>query len=183
MSAERAREPAEALSAAPDWATFSEVQSFLFREARLLDACRYKEWLALLTDDVHYWMPVIENRLGRGAPHRYSPDQIAFFDDDLATLKKRVEKLTNRTAWTENPPTRQCHVISNIEIEPAAREDEMTVHSVFVHHRGMGERDEFTLAGRREDILRRTSEGLRLARRLIVIDQHVLLARNLNVFF
>jgi ethylbenzene dioxygenase beta subunit len=59
----------------------------------------------------------------------------------------------------------------------------LLVHSVFVHHRGMGERDEFTLVGRREDLVRRTPDGLRLARRLIVIDQHVLLARNLNVFF
>ena len=166
-----------------DAATFLEVQQFLFREARLLDACRYKDWLALLTEDIHYWMPTIRNNLGRGAPHRYDPGQLAFFDDDLDGLRKRVAKLTNRTAWTENPPTRQCHVISNIEIEPAERDDDLTVHSVFVHHRGMGERDEFTLVGRREDILRRTDDGLRLARRRIVIDQHVLLARNLNVFF
>lgn len=166
-----------------DWETYFEVQQFLFREARLLDACRYEEWLALMTDDIHYWMPVIQNTLGRGPPHRYSPSHLSFFDDDLRILKKRVAKLTNRTAWTENPPTRQCHVISNIELETTDVENELTVHSVFVHHRGMGERDEFTLAGRREDRLRRTDEGLRLARRRIVIDQHVLLARNLNVFF
>ena len=43
--------------------------------------------------------------------------------------------------------------------------------------------DEFQLVGRREDLLRRVEGELRLARRLIVIDQHVLLARNLNVFF
>lgn len=166
-----------------DWATYVEVQQFLFREARLLDDGRYREWLGLLTEDVHYWMPVIENTLGRGAPHRYDPTHLAFFDDDLGGLEKRVRKLTNRTAWTENPPTRQCHVISNIEVEATARDDELRVHSVFVHHRGMGERDEFSLVGRREDLLRRTARGLRLARRRIVIDQHVLLARNLNVFF
>ena len=57
--------------ATADWSTWFEVQQFLFREARLLDACRYGEWLKLLTDDIHYWMPVIENRLGRGEPHRY----------------------------------------------------------------------------------------------------------------
>lgn len=165
------------------WAVVFEAQQFLYREARLLDACRYKDWLALMTEDVHYWMPVIENTLGRGAPHRFGADRLAFFDDDLASLRQRVEKLTSRTAWTENPPTRQCHVISNIEVEATDCDDELKAHSVFVHHRGMGERDEFTLVGRREDILRRTADGLRLARRLIVIDQHVLLARNLNVFF
>jgi ethylbenzene dioxygenase beta subunit len=169
--------------AAMDWTTWHEVQQFLFREARLLDGCRYRDWLGLLTEDVHYWMPVIENTLGRGAPHRYDPGRLAFFDDDLEGLRRRVEKLANRTAWTENPPTRQCHAISNVEVEATVRHDELLVHSVFVHHRGMGERDEFTLVGRREDLVRRTPDGLRLARRLIVIDQHVLLARNLNVFF
>lgn len=166
-----------------DWAVHAEVQSFLFREARLLDNGRYNDWLNMLSDDVHYWMPTIENSLGTGEPHRYSPRALAFFDDDLGSLRKRVQKLTDRTAWTENPPTRQCRVISNIEIEQTEADGELAVHSTFVHHRGMGERDQFYLAGRREDLLRRDNRGLRLAKRKVVMDQHVLRARNLNVFF
>ena len=33
-----------------------DVEQFLYREARLLDERRFREWLALLTDDVRYWM-------------------------------------------------------------------------------------------------------------------------------
>jgi ethylbenzene dioxygenase subunit beta len=169
--------------AAIDWPLYAEVQGFLYHEARLLDGGRYAEWLAVLTDDIHYWMPTIENPLDATVPHRYSPTALAFFDDDRRMLERRVKKLADRTAWTEVPPTRQCRIISNIEVERTAREDEFNVYSAFVHHRGMGERDEFTMAGRREDLLRRGADGLKLAKRLIVVDQHVLLARNLNVFF
>jgi 3-phenylpropionate/cinnamic acid dioxygenase small subunit len=31
------------------------VTRFLYREARLLDERRFREWLALLTDDLRYW--------------------------------------------------------------------------------------------------------------------------------
>ena len=38
------------------------------------------------------------------------------------------------------------------------------------------------LSGKREDIVRRTEEGLRLARRLVLLDQSALGAPYLNVF-
>ena len=34
------------------------AEEFLFHEAQLLDSRRYQEWLELLTDDIHYWMPI-----------------------------------------------------------------------------------------------------------------------------
>lgn len=164
------------------WELYSEIQSFLFFEARILDERRYSEWLELLSPDIHYWMPTIENAAGTEGAHTYSETALAYFDDDFRHLELRVKKLSDRTAWTENPPTRQCRIISNIEIFPD-NSGAYSVHSTFVHHRGMGERDSFTLAGRRSDILRREQEKLRLTKRKILIDQHVLLARNLNVFF
>jgi ethylbenzene dioxygenase subunit beta len=55
------------VSAAPSGATVPlethyAVQTFLFREARLLDGERFREWLGLLTGDIHYWLPIRENR-------------------------------------------------------------------------------------------------------------------------
>ena len=34
-----------------------EVEQFLYREARLLDAEQFDGWLEMLTEDIHYWMP------------------------------------------------------------------------------------------------------------------------------
>ena len=38
-----------------------EIEDFLYREADLLDERRYDEWLALLAEDVRYWMPMRRN--------------------------------------------------------------------------------------------------------------------------
>jgi benzene/toluene dioxygenase beta subunit len=44
-----------------------EIEQFLYHEARVLDERRYEEWYALLTDDIHYYMPTRYNRLKREA--------------------------------------------------------------------------------------------------------------------
>src|SRR5262245_13053265 len=38
-----------------------EIEEFLYAEAALLDERRFEEWLALLTDDIRYWMPMRRN--------------------------------------------------------------------------------------------------------------------------
>ena len=43
----------------------NEVEDLLYEEAELLDDRRFHQWLDLFTDDLHYWMPVRENRNGR----------------------------------------------------------------------------------------------------------------------
>lgn len=55
-------------------------------------------------------------------------------------------------------------------------------HSTFVNYRTRVDHDNYLLVGRREDVLRLGDNGLRLARRKIVITQSVLLAKNLNTF-
>ena len=42
--------------------TLHQVEQFLYREARLLDHERWDDWLALMAEDIHYWMPTMENR-------------------------------------------------------------------------------------------------------------------------
>ena len=38
-----------------------EIAQFLYAEAELLDERRHDEWLALLADDIRYWMPMRRN--------------------------------------------------------------------------------------------------------------------------
>ena len=53
-----------------------EIEQFLYAEARKLDDGRYRDWLALFTEDGHYWMPAEEDQEeGEGQPGRSSgPD-------------------------------------------------------------------------------------------------------------
>ncbi|MES2536998.1 MAG: 3-phenylpropionate/cinnamic acid dioxygenase subunit beta [Pseudomonadota bacterium] len=160
-----------------------EVEQFLYREARFLDEERYEEWLGLMTDDIHYWMPGIQARYRKDKKLRYDPDRMAHFDDDMLGLRRRVTRFMHDTAWAEDPPTRTCHMISGVEVELSERAGELIVHSVFVTCRGRNETEEDMLCGRRKDLLRRNEQGgLRLARREIYITQAVLLAKNLNIF-
>lgn len=157
-----------------------EVEAFLFREARLLDDERYMEWLGLLSDDVHYWVPGIENRNRRDPLGAYTEGHMAYFDDGKRDLERRIDRLTSDTAWAENPPTRHLHLVSNVEVEEA---DEPLAHSVIVCHRWRYEKDEDVLYGRREDRLRRDDDGaLRLVRRRVVLSHNILPAKNLNTF-
>ena len=50
-------------------------------------------------------------------------------------------------------------------------------------YRNRGERDEDFYVGSREDVLRREAGYLRISYRKIVLDQNVLLAKNVSNFF
>jgi biphenyl 2,3-dioxygenase beta subunit len=71
-----------------------EVEQFLYREAALLDDRRFADWLALIADDIHYWMPIRRTVTVENLKLEYaSADGMAYFDDDKSDLRMRVEKL------------------------------------------------------------------------------------------
>lgn len=167
---------------AVDRDTHHRIEQFLFREARLLDHERWDDWLALAAEDIHYWMPTMENRRRIDKAGPYGQDRGALFDDNLHDLTRRVTRFKQPSAWAEDPPTRHAHVVSGVEAFECERAGEYIVHSTFVNYRTRVDHDNYQLVGRREDILRDGPDGLRLARRKIVITQSVLLAKNLNTF-
>ena len=176
--------------------TIREVEQFLFREARLLDARRFHEWLDLLTDDVRYWMPTRANRYPANSKaisildgSRYEEgdlsreDELAILDEDKDSLTRRVNRLDSGMAWAEDPPSRTRHFVSNIEVEPGAGDTEMRVYSNFIMYRTRGETEQDFYVGSRQDVLRREGGQLKVAYRKIVLDQTVLLAKNVSNFF
>jgi len=166
-----------------------EVEDFLYREAELLDERRYEEWLDLLTDDVRYFMP-----MRRNVPHDESEREftregadVSWFDEGKDTLTRRVRQILTGIHWAEEPPSRICHMVSNVQIlgtSPSnAAPTEIAVKSRFLVYRNRVETETDVLVGKREDVLRRVNGGLLIARRKIVLDQSVLLAKNLTFFF
>ena len=161
------------------------VEDFLFLEAELLDDRKFREWLDLLTDDVRYWMPIRHNPLERPedlSDELAKPGEGYYFDDDKKSLHIRVERVYAKNAWAEMPPSRTRHLISNVRIKSddgAALE----VHSNFLVYRTRMETDQDTFVGTRQDVLRRTDSGFKIARRTIILDQAVLNAKNISIFF
>ena len=168
-----------------------EVEQFYYEEAELLDDGRFADWLELLADDVDYWMPTRTNRLRRQqALSIAARGEAAFYDETKDSLAWRIRRFDSGMAWAEDPPSRTRHLVTNIvahHVDPDAQAgfttDDLEVRSAFLVYRNRLQREENIFAGRRVDILRRTDEGLRVARRVILLDQNVLQAKNISTFF
>jgi 3-phenylpropionate/cinnamic acid dioxygenase small subunit len=71
-----------------------------------------------------------------------------------------------------------------IEVNPSAAEPhEVTVGCRFLIYRNRVETETDILVGKREDLLRRVDDQWQIARRKILLDQNVLLTKNLTFFF
>ena len=161
-----------------------DIEAFLYREAELLDERRYEEWLDLFTEDAHYFMPMRRN-VPHDEPEREFTREgmdVNWFDEGKDTLTRRVKQILTGIHWAEEPPSRICHMVSNVQVL-AASPTEVSVKSRFLVYRNRVETETDFLVGKREDLLRRVNGGFRIARRKIILDQNVLLAKNLTVFF
>lgn len=165
-----------------DAETQRRIEQFLYREARLLDDERWDDWLALMAEDIHYWMPTMENRRRADKLGAYAIDRGALYNDNRLDLTRRVSRFKQPSAWAEDPPTRHAHVISGVEVYQGERAGEYVVHSSFVNYRSRVERDNDLLVGRREDLLRAVGDSFQIVRRKILMTQSVLMAKNLNTF-
>jgi 3-phenylpropionate/cinnamic acid dioxygenase small subunit len=161
-----------------------EIEQTLFHEAALLDAHDYGAWLDMLTDDVTYWMPIRTTRAATDAGLEFTAfGEGAYFDEDRKMLEIRVEKRTNGYAWSEDPPSRTRHCISNVRVVAKDGPDEVTAESNMIVYRSRLDTDEDFWIGRRIDRLRKVDGRWKVARREIYLDQTVLKAKNLSTFF
>ena len=172
-----------------------EVEQFLYREARLLDERRFHEWLQLFTDDVRYWMVTRSNLYarsskaiailnpGRTVDETTEEDGLAILDESKKTLEGRIARLETGMAWAEDPPSRTRHLIANIELAPGHAPPELEVYSNFIVYRNRSETEQDFYVGTRRDILRRVGSALRISGRKITLDQNVLVAKNVSIFF
>lgn len=161
-----------------------EVEQFLFKEARLLDERRFEEWLDLLAEDLHYWMPMRRNiKFGDWDLEFTSMDEeINWFDEGKDILAGRIRQLNTGVHWPEEPVSRFEHIISNVELV-SAEGDEVRVNSKFFCYQNRLQDEVNQFVGRREDLLRRDPEtSFKLVFRKLIIAQNVMLPKVLNTF-
>ena len=157
-----------------------QAHQFLVDEAYLLDAQAYEQWLGLFTDDVHYVMPVrVTTALGAGFD---SSPGMAHFDENKYSLTRRVARFLTEHAWTEDPPSRLRHYVTNVRTFATDSDDHLIVESAELLFRSRGDVNEAALVScGREDLLR--FEGRwKIARRTILIDESVIRMQNLAIF-
>ncbi|MCS3451587.1 MULTISPECIES: 3-phenylpropionate/cinnamic acid dioxygenase subunit beta [Bradyrhizobium] len=168
----------------------ADVEDFYYHEADLLDDRRFRDWLELLTDDISYFMPIRRNvKFGQQAARENTKrgEGISWFDEDKWTLTKRVEQILTGVHYAEEPLSRITHMVSNVQIK-GARPDieaarELDITSRFLVYQNRVEYETYIFVGRRNDTLRLTDNGWKIARREILLEQNILLAKNLTTFF
>lgn len=95
------------------------------REARLLDDGEFERWIELFSRECIYWIPVGLNN----DPRR----EITLEFHDRRRLLDRVARLRTGYAYSQIPPTRTCHLMSNVEIFSAG-EGELAARANFAIH-------------------------------------------------
>ena len=135
----------------------TEIESFVLREARLLDEQRYAEWLDLFAEDGVYWIPT---QAGQASPH----EALSLIYEPRSLLALRVERLSRGETHVQSPPSRTVHHVSAIEVD-----GEEARSALVVAEWRAGEARWF--AGRVLHRLRSTPQGLRiLLKRIDLID-------------
>jgi 3-phenylpropionate/cinnamic acid dioxygenase small subunit len=154
---------------------------WLVDETYLLDHQDYDTWLDLLAEDIHYYMP-IRVTTAQGAGYD-TARRMAHFDEDKYSLSRRVARFGTDHAWTEDPPSRIRHHLSNVRTFSTATDDELVVESAVLLFRSRGDvREPSLVSAGRTDLLRRVDGGWLLARRHIAVDESVLRTQNLAIF-
>ncbi|MGH7858474.1 MAG: aromatic-ring-hydroxylating dioxygenase subunit beta [Candidatus Binatia bacterium] len=161
---------------------YGEILDFLIDEAALLDDDRHAERLGLMTEDVTYRMPVrksLHRRDGRGFD-----DRNGHFDDDRLSLELRVRRSVEiPSAYDRDPAPRIRRLVTNLVVHATGSEGEYRATSYILLLRNRFDALNYdVLSAKREDVIRRTPDGLRLASRVILVDQAILGAAYWNVF-
>ena len=144
----------------------TEIEAFLYREARLADESRYDEWEALVTDDMHYWVP-----LGRAD---YDPSaRISYVNDNRGRLATRIRQLQTGRRHAQTPASSMRRIVANIEIiegpgdDPAVEEYRVGSNFVLYELAASSNRQLRIWPGRATHLLRRVDGELRMAQKVV----------------
>jgi 3-phenylpropionate/cinnamic acid dioxygenase small subunit len=145
-----------------DMSLSDEVTEFLYLEAELADANAYDDWLALWDDPCVYWVPLNSED--------YDPTKhISIIYDDRARLEERCFRLTTGGAHSQEPTSKSCRLVGNIRVGKPDVDGgtvEATARVMLVELR-MGRKSIY--AARCHYTLRRTTSGLKLAQKKVVL--------------
>ena len=159
-----------------------EITNFYTREAYLLDHNQFHEWLTLFDESIIYRMPIRVTREKK--ENTLFSEKMTFFDENITSLRTRVDRLSTKSAWALDPAPRTRHLITNILIESRDENNRFNVRSSFLVLRSRAEdRTNDIIYGERLDIIKKENNTWKINERTIYPDQAVLGSQNLSMFF
>lgn len=158
-----------------------EFEQWLYEEAKFLDEIDFDSWFALLHPKLSYRMPIRVNKEGTERPD-YSTDMFTF-EDDIETMKMRIDRLKTDYAWAEIPPSRTRRFVSNIRIKEYQKDEHAVVQSALLIYRNrLHDIHHDLISGERTDEFLPVDGKWKLAKRTFIIDQTTINTRNLAIF-
>lgn len=157
---------------------WQEVEALYRREVLLLQDRRYREWLELMDPAISYRVPVTTSTLA-GLVAR--DDELGYYDEDAELLNARVAKLESKQSWVEQPPSRVRYFVQVIDV--SRQEDGSVIaqsNLLLLQYRWNMEQQ---FSGGRTDTLVPSGNGLRIRKRLVVLDRQAVGKQGLSVFF
>jgi 3-phenylpropionate/cinnamic acid dioxygenase small subunit len=146
----------------------------------LLDENRFDEWVALLSKDVAYHVPV--RTVTKDGEGEY--DTGAFrVSDNLAVIEARIRRLRTGCAWAEEPRSRVVRCVGSVTVDEVRPDGHLVSKSAVILHRQRAQNEAPDLmAYRRVDELALEGDSFRICKRLILMTDNVLRAPNLSIF-
>lgn len=164
-------------------AIYNGIVEFLYDEAWLLDQIDLVAWGKMLATDLIYTVP-LRQTMPLSQQAATIVRTTAHYHDDYRSISTRIARLTRtKSAWAEDPPSRTRRLVTNIRVTETGHADEFAVSSYLLMTRSRCESPDYhLLSGERRDVVRKTDDGFRLARREVILEQSVLGMPNLAVF-
>lgn len=140
----------------------ADVEAFVTREARLLDAGEWEAWDALFTPDGVYWMPAAPGQTD-------ALGHVSLIHDDALLRRIRIARLRDGGAPALRPMPRGLRLVANIVVDGEADGDVLVSARMIVAEYRRGETVTFLAAVQWR--LAPTVDGLRMRlKRVDLID-------------
>lgn len=138
----------------------SEVSQFLYTEARLQDTHAYDAWEALWADDGVYWVPANGSDID-------PESQMSIIYDNRSRIALRIRQFHTGKRHTQAPRSSLGRVLSNVEVLGVEGDEIRVAANAMIFESNL--RAETVWCSRNEYLLRRTADGLRMARKKVVL--------------
>jgi 3-phenylpropionate/cinnamic acid dioxygenase small subunit len=171
--------PADALCSAE---LERECTQFLYREAELLDECRYLEWHSTcLSEDLEYLVPTRTTR-ERASGHSEFSATSYHMRDSFGSMRSRVDRLLTEHAWAEDPPSRVGRLVTNIRVRDLGDGTAAVRSNLMLYRSQWDTTNHDLLVADRQDVLVKGPEGWRLRQRTVLLKHTILGTANLGIF-
>jgi 3-phenylpropionate/cinnamic acid dioxygenase small subunit len=105
-------------------------------------------------------------------------------DDRLPDIRMRINQISNpKLTFAENPAPFTRRSVNNIRVKSSPMADQYCVESnLLMYRQDAATRDPYLISAARRDIICRSADALRIAKRNVHLDQSVVASANLPTF-